>query len=61
MLRILPICFHENRKLLEIKKDAKKVQWYLNGSEVRNMNVDRTNDQHMDHGHTGILFQLKST
>ena len=29
MLRFLPIGFQENRKLLEIRKDAKKVQWYL--------------------------------
>ena len=29
MLRYFPICFHEDHKLLEIRKDSKKVQWYL--------------------------------
>ena len=29
MLRFLPICFHEIRQLLEIRKNEKKVQWYL--------------------------------
>ena len=29
VLRFLPICFHEIRQLLEIRKNEKKVQWYL--------------------------------
>ena len=34
VLRFLPNCFHESHKLLEIRKDAKKVQWYLKMSKL---------------------------